>query len=152
MQSKATTVFEYLNELPKDRKIQIEKVRKVILANLPKGCKEGMQYGMIGYFIPLKLYPKGYLNNNKTPLPYAALASQKNYMSVYLMNIYGYGKIAQEWFEKEYKQSGKKLDMGRSCVRFKTLEDLPLDLIGKAIAKTSIEEFIQIYEKSRIKK
>lgn len=150
MQSKAKTVDQYLGELTPERKAAIEKIRKIILANLPDGCEEGMQYGMIGYHIPLKFYPKGYREDKKTPLPYAALASQKNYMSIYLMNIYGYDTDAK-WFEKEYKKSGKKLDMGKSCVRFKTLDDLPLELIGNAIAKTSITEFIEIYENSRKK-
>ena len=107
-----------------------------------------MQYGMIGYVVPLKRYPKGYLGDKKTPLPYAALASQKHHMAVYLMNIYGNRKL-EKWFLKEYKASGKKLDMEKSCVRFKKLDDLPLGLIGKAIAATPLAECIAMYEEAR---
>lgn len=123
-------------------------VRKTILKHLPKGYEERMQYGMIGYSVPLKRYPAGYLGQKDVPLPYAALASQKNYMSIYLMNIYG-DKKAEKWFREAYKASGKKLDMGKSCVRFKKLEDVPLDVIGKAIAQTPVEALIKAYEKAR---
>jgi hypothetical protein len=148
MQSKAITVEEYLKSLPPEREEAILAVRKEILANLPEGYEETMQYGMIAYVVPLKLYPGGYLNDKKTPLPYASLGSQKNHMAVYLMSVYG-NKELEEWFVKEYRASGKKLDMGKSCVRFKRVEDLPLDVIGKAIAKTSVDEFIAMYEKAR---
>ena len=104
-----------------------------------------MQFGMISYVIPLERYPVTY---NKQPLMYASLASQKNYMSLYLMNIYG-NPQAQQWFREEYQASGKRLDMGKSCVRFKKLEDLPVDLIGKAIARGSVCDFIKLYEASR---
>lgn len=110
-----------------------------------------MSYGMIGYVVPLKTYPEGYLNDPTKPLPYAALASQKNYLAVYLTSIYS-DKKAESWFVKEYKKTGKKLDMGKSCVRFKKLDDLPLDVIGQAIAKTPVTEFIKLYEKSRHRK
>jgi hypothetical protein len=154
VQSKAKTVKEYLEELALERRPAIEHVRKVILKNLRKGYKEAMQYGMIGYGVPLKLYPDGYLGDKKTPLPYVALASQKNHMAVYLMNIYG-DKATQKWFEKEIKtwqkETGKKLDMGKSCVRFKKLEDLPLEIIGKAIKLTSPKQFIKMYEDARKK-
>jgi uncharacterized protein YdhG (YjbR/CyaY superfamily) len=144
----ATTVDEYLAELPDDRRAEIEAVRNVILENLPKGYEETMQHGMIGYVVPLERYPVTY---NGRPLEYAGLASQKNYMSLYLMNIYG-DKETQQWFVEQYKASGKKLDMGKSCVRFKKLNDLPLDLIGKAIARTSVDEFVGLYEASRRKR
>ena len=149
MQSNAKTVQEYLSELSPDRRAVIEAVRNVILKNLPEVYKETMQYGMIGYVVPLERYPAGYLGKADVPLPYAALASQKNYMSLYLMNIYG-DKEAEQWFKKEYEKSGK-LDMGKSCVRFKKLDDLSLDAIGKAIARTPVEKFIATYEQARAK-
>jgi uncharacterized protein YdhG (YjbR/CyaY superfamily) len=148
MQSKAQTVAQYLKDLPPDRKAALSKVRAVVKKHLPEGYKETMQYGMITYVVPLKLYPQGYLGKKDVPLPYIALASQKNYMSLYLMNIYQESKTAS-WFENEYKKSGKKLDMGKSCVRFKSVEDLPLELIAKAVALLSVDEFIKLYEKVR---
>ncbi len=147
MQSKAATVAEYIESLPSERQVVIAKVRALILKNLPEGYEEGMQYGMISYYIPLSRYPETY---NGQALGYVALASQKNYLSIYLMNVYG-NKETEEWFTDSYKKSGKKLNMGKSCVRFKKLEDLPLDLIGETIAKTSVEEFISLYAKSRKK-
>ncbi|MEX1112639.1 MAG: DUF1801 domain-containing protein [Candidatus Andersenbacteria bacterium] len=147
VQSKAATVQEYLAELDPERRKVIETVRKVILKNLPKGYKEVMQYGMIGYVIPLETYPDTY---NGQALGYVALASQKNYMSLYLMNVYG-DKKAEKEFEQAFAAAGKKLDMGKSCVRFKQVEDLPLDVIGKTIARTSPKQFIVMYEASRKK-
>ena len=143
--TKAQTVNDYLAELPPERRVAIDAVRKVILDHLPDGFEETMHFGMIGYVIPLERYPVTY---NQQPLMYAALASQKNYMSLYLMNIYGDAE-AQQWFTGEYRARGKKLDMGKSCVRFKKLEDLPIELIGKAIARTNVGDFIQLYEDSR---
>ena len=143
--TKAPTVDEYLAELPPDRRAAIAAVRKVILDHLPDGHEEAMQYGMIAYVIPLEKYPATY---NRQPLAYAALASQKNYMSLYLMNIYS-NKEAEQWFIEQYRDSGKKLNMGKSCVRFKRLEDLPVHVIGSAIARTTVEEFIEGYEASR---
>ena len=148
MQSKAKTVNEYVKELPPDRRREIEIVRKVIKKNLPTGYKEMMQWGMISYAVPLSLYPKGYGGKSDVPLPYMGLASQKNYMALYLMCVYGNKKV-EGWFRKEYKKSGKKLDMGKGCVRFKTLNDLPLELIGKTVAITPVKKFIEIYEKAR---
>ena len=144
-QSKARTVEEYLAELPPDRREAIAAVREVIQDHLPEGYEETMQYGMISYVIPLAKYPVTY---NKQPLGLASLASQKSYMSLYLMNVYG-DKDTEQWFVERYRASGKKLDMGKSCVRFKRLEDLPLDLIGEAIARTPPSEFIERYEASR---
>ena len=146
--SKATTVDEYLAEQTSDRRAALEAVRQVILENLPLGYVEIMQSGMMGYVIPLEKYPVTY---NKQPLGVAALASQKNYMSQYLMNVYG-DPETERWFVEEYLASGKKLDMGKSCVRFKKLEDLPLDLVGRAIARTSVDEFIGMYEASRLRR
>ena len=143
--SAATTVGEYLAELSPERREAISDVREVILAHLPDGYEEGIQFGMIGYVVPLATYPKTY---NKQPLSYAALASQKNYMSLYLMNIYAEDDTA-EWFDREYAATGKRLNRGKSCVRFRTLADLPLDLVGKAVALTPVHEFIRIYESAR---
>ena len=143
--SKAATVEEYLRELPAERRQTVEAVRTVILDNLPGGYKEAMQFGMISYVIPLKRYPKTY---NGQALSYAALASQKNYVSVYLMNIYGDAET-ERWFTERYRASGKRLDMGKACVRFKKLDDLPLDLIAEAVALTSVDSFIELYEESR---
>lgn len=143
--SKAQTVKQYLDELPTERHEAISKVRQVILKNLAAGFEEGMQYGMIGYYIPLKDFPNTY---NGQPIGIAALASQKNYISIYLMNIYS-DKKTSEWFESEYKKSGKKMNKGKCCVRFKKLDDLPLELIGKAIARTTAQQFIEQYKKSR---
>lgn len=149
--SSAKTVKEYLAELPEDRRNAIEAVRKTILENLPEGYEEIMQYGMVSYVVPLSLYPDGYLGKKDTPLPYACLASQKNHMAVYLMNIYG-DKAAEKWFKEEYKKSGKRIDIGKSCVRFKKLENLPLEVIGQAVARTPVKKYIELYEKSRKKK
>lgn len=143
--SDAKTVSEYLRELPAERRQAIETVRATILDNLPEGYEESMQFGMIGYSVPLSRYPKTY---NNAPLSYAALASQKNHMSVYLMGCYGDEKLAK-WFEKEFRKTGKRLDMGKSCVRFKKLDDIPLVLIGEAVAQMEVEEFIALYERAR---
>lgn len=145
VQSDAATVEDYLAELPEGRRQAIESVRRVILENLPNGYEETMQYGMISYVIPLNRYPDTY---NDRPLGLAALASQKRYMSLYLMNVYGDPEV-EPWFRAQYEQSGKRLDMGKSCVRFRSLDDLPLDLIGKAIARTSVDDMIRLYEASR---
>ena len=144
-QSAAQTVTQYLAALPPDRREAIASVRTVILDHLPEGYAETMLYGMIGYVVPLKRYPVTY---NRQPLSYAGLASQKQYMSLYLMNIYG-DTETEQWFREEYLASGKKLDMGKSCVRFKKLEDLPLGLVGEAIARTPLAAFLERYEASR---
>jgi uncharacterized protein YdhG (YjbR/CyaY superfamily) len=151
MQSKAKTVEDYLAQLPPERREVLSAVRKVILKNLPKGFEEVMQYGMISYVVPLKLYPAGYHCDSSQPLCFAGLASQKNHMAIYLMTVYGHNET-QKWFIKAYKASGKKLDMGKSCVRFKRLEDLPLDVIGQAIARVPLLEYLRAYEGSRREK
>lgn len=143
--SKATTVDAYLASLPADRRAAIAAVREVILGHLPPGYEEGMQHGMIGYAIPLSRYPDTY---NGQPLVIAALASQKQHMSLYLMGVYGDPEI-EAWFTERYRASGKKLDMGKSCVRFKKLDDLPLDLIGEVIARVSVDEHIAAAERAR---
>lgn len=145
MQSQAQTVEAYLAELPEDRRHALEAVRRVILENLPEGYEEGMQYGMIGYYVPLSRYPKTY---NGQPLSIVGLGSQKNYMSLYLMAIYG-DEGAEAWFREEYRKSGKKLDMGKSCVRFKKLEDLLLPAVAQAVAMVPVENFISMYERNR---
>ncbi|MBS1701258.1 MAG: DUF1801 domain-containing protein [Armatimonadetes bacterium] len=148
MTSKAATVAEYLEGLPEDRRAAIENVRATILKNLPKGYEEGMQYGMIGYFVPHSIYPAGYHCDPKQPLPFVALASQKNYMSLYLSCLYLDSGQSQEFVER-YKASGKKMDMGACCVRFKKLDDLPLELIGEFLSKISVEEYVEHYDKMR---
>ena len=131
--------------MPEDRRAAISAVRQVVLENLPQGYEEMMQFGMIGYVIPLERYPVPY---NGQALQYAALASQKNYMSLYLMNVYS-DEAVERWFVDRYKDSGKRLDMGKACVRFKSLQDLSIDLVGEAIALTPVDRFIERYEMSR---
>ena len=143
MQSKANTVKQYLNELPNDRKKAISIVRQTILENLPEGYDEVMNWGMITYEVPLETYPNTY---NGKSLMYAALASQKNHMAVYLMGCYMVPEVRNE-FEKAYKKSGKRFDVGKSCIRFKKIDDLPLDLLGKTIASMDVNEFIELVEK-----
>jgi uncharacterized protein YdhG (YjbR/CyaY superfamily) len=145
--SKAKTVTEYLAELPADRRKTIAAVRAVVRKNLPKGYKESIGYGMICYTVPLSTYPETY---NGQPLCYAALAAQKHKCSLYLMNVYGDGATAKA-FRDGFRRAGKKLDMGKSCVRFKTADDLALDAIGNAIAAVPVKAFIEKYEKGRKK-
>lgn len=143
VQSKASTVDDYLDELPEDRREAIKKVRAVVKKNLPKGYRESMGYGMISYTIPLDTFPDTY---NGQPLCYIGLANQKNHMALYLLGPYGDAK-QEKYLQDEFKKAGKKLDMGKSCLRFKKLEDLPLDVIGKIIAATPPEEMIARHEK-----
>jgi hypothetical protein len=145
MQSKATTVQQYLRQLPAGRRPAIESVRAVILRNLDSHYEEGMQYGMIGYYVPHRVYPPGYHCDPKQPLPFVCLASQKNYMSVYLGCVYG-DPTRERWFREAWAKTGKKLDMGKSCVRFKKLEDLALDVIGESIRRMPARAFIEQYE------
>lgn len=145
MQSTAQTVEDYLAELSPERGHTMTEVRKAILDNLSPGFEEIMDFGMISYVIPLETYPKTY---NGHPLQYAALASQKNYMSLYLMCIYAHEE-SRMWFMDELKKRGKKLNIGKACIRFKKLDDLPLDLVGEAIAHASVEDYIKVYESAR---
>ncbi|MEX2430304.1 MAG: DUF1801 domain-containing protein [Dehalococcoidia bacterium] len=145
--NKPQTVDEYLASLPPDRREALSAVRQTVLDNLPEGYDESIQFGMIGYCIPLSRYPKTY---NKQPLMYAALASQKNYMTLYLMCTYADAERERR-FNEAYQASGKKLDMGKSCVRFKRLEDLPLNVIADAIGSMGPDEYIRLYEASRKK-
>jgi hypothetical protein len=141
MTSTAKTVDEYLAALPPDRRTAISAVREVILTNLQAGYEEAMQYGMIGYVVPHSIYPAGYHCDPSKPLTYAMLGSQKNHMAIYLCNVYGH-KETETWFRKAFQATGKKLDMGKSCVRFKKLEQLPLDVIGQVIARTPVDKYI----------
>jgi hypothetical protein len=141
MQSDAKSINEYLQQLPSDRRQSIEQVRNVILENLPSGYEEVVNWGMITYQVPLTVKPDTY---NKQPLMYAALASQKNHMAVYLSNIYS-NEERRVAFEQAYRATGKRYDVGKSCVRFRRLDDLPLDLIGESIAETSMQDFIAEY-------
>lgn len=145
MQSKATTVEAYLAELPADRRAAIEAVRAVIRKNLPKGYEEGMQYGMIGYYVPHSVYPAGYHCDPQQPVPFASLASQKNHMALYLMCVYS-DPEQQAWFEEAWARTGKRLDMGKSCLRFKKVDNLSLDVIGTLIKRVPVKQFLQRYE------
>lgn len=145
MTSGATTVEEYLAGLPEERRAAISAVREVILANLPAGYEERMQYGMIGYVVPHSLYPAGYHCDPKQPLNFAGLGSQKNHMALYLMCVYMHEET-RAWFEAAYAASGKKLDMGKACLRFKKLDDLPLDVIGQVIARVPAQAYIDRIE------
>ena len=143
--SNAETVEQYLRELPEDRRAVVSAVRDVVVRNLPAGYREGMGYGMIVWGIPLEDYPDTY---NGQPLGYAALAAQKNYYALYVSTPYQDPEQGQ-WLRDEFRKAGKKLDMGKSCLRFRKLEDLPLDVIGKLIASTPPAEYIKQYEKAR---
>ena len=145
MQSKATTVDEYVASLPEDRREAISAVRKVILTNLPKGYEEGMQWGMPSYFVPLSAYPSGYNCQPDQPLPFVGLASQKNHMAFYGFCIY-MDEVLKNRFVEEWKKTGKKLDMDKSCVRFKKLEDVPLKVIGDAVKREPMKKYIKQYE------
>ncbi len=151
MQSKVISPKAYIEELPEERKGPISKLRKIILANLPKGMEETMNYGMLGYVVPHSVYPNGYHCTPELPLPFINLASQKNFIAVHHMGVYA-SKELLNWFVEEYpNHCNRKLDMGKSCIRFKKMDDIPYQLIGALVAKMSTEEWIQIYE-SRIKK
>ena len=143
MRSDAPTVDAYLGDLPEDRREAIAAVRSVILEHLPDGFEEGMQYGMIGYYVPLDQFPDTY---NREPLTVAALASQKRHMSLYMMGIYG---TDDTWFRERWKATGHKLHMGKSCVTFRRLDDVPLDVVGEAIARISVDDLIAAHEHAR---
>jgi uncharacterized protein YdhG (YjbR/CyaY superfamily) len=150
MQSKAATVADYLASLPEDRRKEIEKVRAVILKNLDKDFREGMSYGMIGYAVPHSIFPAGYHCDPKQPLPYAGLASQKNHMSIYMMGLY-IGATDEKpsellsWFKDAWAKTGKKLDMGKACIRFKKADDLALDVLGEAFKRLPAKKYIETY-------
>ena len=146
MNLEATTIAEYLASLPADRREAIAAVRKVILANLDKDYEETMQYGMISYSVSAGAFPADFPYDPKHPLPFAALASQKDYMSVYLMGVYSDdGNEHADWFRKSWKQAGKKLDMGKCCVRFTKLEDIALDVLGEAIRRIPAKDYVEFH-------
>ncbi|MCC7508439.1 MAG: DUF1801 domain-containing protein [Planctomycetes bacterium] len=147
MQSKAKTVHEYLAELPADRREALQALRAVILKNIDPVYVEGMGYGMPGWSVPHSVYPAGYHCDPKIPLPYAGMASQKNHMSLYLMCIYGHTG-EDKWFRDAWAKTGKKLDMGKSCIRFKKIDDLALDVIAEAFKRTPAHTYIEFYEKT----
>ncbi len=152
MQINAENPESYISQLPDERKQVIEKMRKTILDNLPKGFEEAISYGMIGYVVPHSVYPNGYHTNPKLPLPFINIASQKNFVALYHMGIYADEKL-MEWFKAEYPKHCKtKLDMGKSCLRFKKIDQIPYVLIGELIGKMSSEKWIEIYEKNIKKK
>lgn len=144
MRSEAEDVEDYIAALPEGRREAITAVRELILANLPEGYREEMAFGMIGYVVPLERYPVTY---NKQPLSFAGLASQKNHMSLYLMTVYGEGGDA---FRERWAATGKKLDMGKSCVRFRSVDDLALDVIAEEIASNPVDLHIEHYEATRL--
>jgi uncharacterized protein YdhG (YjbR/CyaY superfamily) len=148
MQSKAENVETYLSELPEDRKLPMQKLRKAILDNLPEGFSETMSYGMIGYVVPHSIYPSGYHCTPKLPLPFINIASQKNYISMYHMGIYANPKI-YDWFCEEFvKVSKTKLDIGKGCIRFKKMDQIPYELLGELVSKISVEQYIAYYEEN----
>ena len=144
MKSSAATVKEYLASLPADRRAGIEAVRKVILKNLDKDYEESMLWGMIGYAVPHRVWPLGYHCDPKKPLLMAALSSQKNNLTVYLMSVYS-SKTERAWFQQAWATTGKRLNMGGCCIRFKTVEDAALDVIGEAIRRTPAKEYVESY-------
>jgi len=142
----ATTPEEYINELPDDRKVVILKIREVIAKNIPNGFEAGMGYGMLSYHIPKNMYPDGYHCDPKLPLPFMNLASQKNFIALYHMGIYANENLLN-WFVEEFpKHCKRKLDMGKSCIRFKKMDDIPYDLIGELVSKMTPQEWINIYD------
>ena len=146
MQSKSQTVDNYMNELPEERKAPMQRLREVFNANLPEGFTEEMNYGMIGYVVPHSIYPKGYHCSPELPLPFVNIASQKNFIAVYHMGIYSDEKLLN-WFVEEFpKHSKAKLDMGKSCIRFKKMDQIPYDLIGELLTKMTVNQWIERYD------
>lgn len=144
----ANSVEDYLDKIPEERKPYMDRLRNVILENLPKGFKEDLTYGMIGYVVPHAIYPAGYHCDPKLPLPFLSIASQKNFIGFYHMGIYA-DKELYDWFVGEYYKHAKyKLDMGKSCIRFKRMDDIPYDLLGELVRKMTAEDWIDLYEKN----
>ncbi|WP_282071860.1 DUF1801 domain-containing protein [Polaribacter atrinae] len=151
MQPKIISPEDYINQALEERKESLNKLRKTILENLPNGFEEGIQYGMIAYYVPHSLYPKGYHCTPKEPLPFMSFASQKNSINLYHMGIYAVPEI-YNWFVNEYpKHCKRKLDMGKSCIRFKKIEEIPFELISQLCQKITVDNWIEIYE-TNIKK
>ena len=152
MKITASSPTEYISKVPEDRKIPIQTLRKIILDNLDDKFEETMNYGMIGYVVPHSIYPVGYHCDPKTPLPFMSIASQKNFIAVYHMGLYA-DKDLLEWFQKEYAEHSKyKLDMGKSCIRFKKVDHIPYTLIGELVSKMTAQQWIKLYEKNVKKK
>ena len=148
MQSKAETPEDYISQLPQERKDVISKIRELILKNIPEGFEEQMSYGMLGYVVPHSLYPDGYHVNPELPLPFMNLASQKNFVALYHSGIYADPKLL-DWFTNEYpKYCTRKLDMGKSCIRFKNMDDIPYQLIAELSGKMTVQQWIELYEKN----
>jgi uncharacterized protein YdhG (YjbR/CyaY superfamily) len=148
MQSNATSIEAYLEEIPEERKETFHKLRDTILKNIPKGFSEQLSYGSLGYVVPHSIYPNGYHCNPKLPLPFIAIASQKNFIALYHMGIYAKPELLN-WFVAEYpKHSTQKLDMGKSCIRFKKMDQIPFELIAELVQKMSVQEWITCYESS----
>lgn len=143
-----STVSEYVNALPEERRLIIQKLQSLMKKNLPKGFEEQLSYGMIGYVVPHKIYPDGYHCDPKLPLPFISMASQKNFIALYHMGIYAVPQLLN-WFVEEYpKHCKSKLDMGKSCIRFKKLEDIPYDLLAELMKKMTVQDWISCYEKN----
>lgn len=148
MMYEANSPEEYINQLPEERKAVISELRKVILDNLPQGFEETISYGMISYVVPHTIHPAGYHCNPKEPLPFMSIASQKNFVAVYHMGLYS-DKELFNWFVQEYPKYMKtKLDMGKSCIRFKKMDQVPYELIGELSGKITVEEWIALFSKS----
>ncbi len=148
MQYKAHSPEDYISQVPEERRETLNKLRKTIKDNLPKGFEEGIQYGMIGYYVPHSIYPDGYHCTPELPLPFMSFASQKNSINLYHMGLYS-KKDLYDWFVTEFpKHSKRKLDMGKSCIRFKKIEDIPFELIAELSTKMTVKEWIDIYEKA----
>lgn len=152
MNLNASSVTDYLDKIPEERKEAFNRLRQVILKNLPHGFKEEMSYGMIGYVVPHSLYPPGYHCDPKLPLPFVSIASQKNFVALYHMGIYA-NKNLLNWFVAEFpKHSPLKLDIGKSCIRFKKPDKIPFDLIAQLMQQVTVYDFIQLYEENYLKK
>ncbi|CAM1350944.1 DUF1801 domain-containing protein [Tenacibaculum insulae] len=146
MKYEANSVEEYIAQIPEERQVVVEKLRVIIKKNLPKGFEEGMNYNMIGYYVPHTIYPAGYHCDTSLPLPFINVASQKNSINLYHSGIYA-KKEMLDWFVEEYpKHCKRKLDMGKSCIRFKKIDDIPYDLIAELCTKITVDEWIAIYE------
>ncbi|NNC48966.1 MAG: DUF1801 domain-containing protein [Flaviramulus sp.] len=146
MQYKATSPEDYIKQAPEERRNALKKLRKTIKDNIPKGFEEGIQYGMIGYYVPHSIYPDGYHCTPTEPLPFMSFASQKNSINFYHSGIYA-KKELHDWFVSEYpKHSNRKLDMGKSCVRFKKIDEIPYELITELVKKMTVGEWIEVYE------
>jgi hypothetical protein len=151
MQSNTKTPQEYVDSLPEDRKIAVERLRQIIKLNLPEGFQEEMSYGMLGFVVPHSIYPKGYHCKPNLPLPFINIASQKNFIALYHMGVYANTELLN-WFVAEYSIRVKtKIDMGKSCIRFKKMEEIPFELIGELATKTTVSDWISIYENNFIK-